>query len=134
MDVIRGDGSLLTEIDLAPANDHQAVIQNIAVILDTVQGSCPMFRDFGLPGSLYGRPQPVVENILVGYLYDQIEEFEPRAQVADITFEHDAATGRTIPITSRGRRGSDKPRTLRCRRPGAFAEWTAGNVRGTERD
>lgn len=41
---------------------------------------------------------PVVENILVGYLYDQIEEFEPRAQVADITFEHDAATGRTIPI------------------------------------
>ena len=51
-----------------------------------------------LPGSLYGRPQPVVENILVGYLYDQIEEFEPRAQVADITFEHDAATGRTIPI------------------------------------
>ena len=31
-------------------------------------------------------------------LYDQIEEFEPRAQVADITFEHDAATGRTIPI------------------------------------
>ena len=76
MDVIRGDGSLLTEIDLAPANDHQA----------------------GLPGSLYGRPQPVVENILVGYLYDQIEEFEPRAQVADITFEHDAATGRTIPI------------------------------------
>ena len=98
MDVIRGDGSLLTEIDLAPANDHQAVIQNIAVILDTVQGSCPMFRDFGLPGSLYGRPQPVVENILVGYLYDQIEEFEPWAQVADITFEHDAATGRTIPI------------------------------------
>ena len=51
MDVIRGDGSLLKEIDLAPANEHQAVIQNIAVILDTVQGSCPMFRDFGLPGS-----------------------------------------------------------------------------------
>ena len=40
MDVIRGDGSLLTEIDLAPANDHQAVIQNIAVILDTVPALC----------------------------------------------------------------------------------------------
>ena len=65
MDVRRGDGSLLKEIDLAPANEHQAVIQNVAVILDTVQGSCPMFRDFGLPGSLYGRPPPVVESILV---------------------------------------------------------------------
>ena len=89
---------MLKEIDLAPANVHQAVLQNIAVILDTVQGSCPMFRDFGLPGSLYGRPQPVVENIMVGYLYDQIEEFEPRARVTDIQFEHDAVTGRTIPI------------------------------------
>ena len=36
--------------------------------------------------------------IVLNELYDQIEEFEPRAQVADITFEHDAATGRTIPI------------------------------------
>ena len=61
MDVIRGDGSLLKEIDLAPANEHQAVI-------------------------------------LVGYLYDQIEQFEPRAVVSDITFDHDAGTGRTVPI------------------------------------
>ena len=98
MDIVRGDGSLLKEIDLAPKNEHQEVLQNVAVILDTVQGSCPMFRDFGLPGSLYGRPQNVVESILVGYLYDQIEEFEPRAVVADIQFEHNAATGQTIPI------------------------------------
>lgn len=98
MDVIRGDGLLLKEIDLAPENEHQAVLQNIALILVTVQGSCPMFRDFGVPGDLYGRPQPVVENILVGYLYDQIEQFEPRAVISGIAFEHDAATGRTIPI------------------------------------
>ena len=98
MDVIRGDGKLLENIDLAPANAHQEVIQNIAVILDLVQKSCPMFRDGGLPGELYGRPLNVVENILVGEIYDQIEEFEPRARVADIQFEHDVATGRTIPI------------------------------------
>ena len=99
MDVIRGDGSLLTEIDLAPANDHQAVIRKYCGYSGHGAGVlplCSVILDW--PGSLYGRPQPVVENILVGYLYDQIEEFEPRAQVADITFEHDAATGRTIPI------------------------------------
>ncbi|MBQ0067564.1 MAG: hypothetical protein KBS60_05240 [Phascolarctobacterium sp.] len=98
MDVIRGDGSLLKEIDLAPANEHQEVLQNVAVILDTVQNSCPMFRDLGLPGGSLHRPQNVVENMLVGYIYDQIEEYEPRAVVADIQFEHDAATGRTIPL------------------------------------
>ena len=98
MEIVRGDGSLLKEIDLAPANEYQEVLQNVAVILDTTQGSCPMFRDFGLPGSLYGRPQNIVENMMVGYLYEQIEEFEPRANISDIQFEHDAATGRTIPL------------------------------------
>lgn len=98
MEIVRGDGSLLKEIDLAPANEHQEVLQNVAVILDTVQNSCPMFRDFGLPGTLLGRPQNIVENMLVGALYDQIEQFEPRADIADVAFESDAATGRTVPI------------------------------------
>lgn len=97
MDVVKGDGSLLKEIDLAPKNEHQEVLQNVAIILDTIQGTCPMFRDFGLPGSLYGRPQNVVENMLAGYLYEQIEQFEPRAVITDIQFEHDEETGRAVP-------------------------------------
>lgn len=98
MDVIRGDGTLLQDIDLAPKNAHQEVIQNIAVILDLIQKSCPMFRDGGLPGELLGRPMPVVENILIGSIYDQIEEFEPRAILAAVTFEQNALTGAMIPI------------------------------------
>lgn len=98
MDVIRGDGKLLESIELAPENVHQEVIQNVAVILDMVQKSCPMFRDGGLPGELYGRPLPIVKNILVGNIYDQIEEFEPRAVVEEITFEENALTGELIPI------------------------------------
>lgn len=98
MDVLRGDGTLLKEIDLAPGNVYQEVLQNVAVILDLIEKSCPMFRDGGLPGQLIGRPLPVVENILVGKIYDQIEEFEPRADIAGIRFEEDARTGRMIPI------------------------------------
>lgn len=98
MDVIRGDGKLLENIDLAPANAHQEVILNIAVILDLVQKSCPMFRDGGLPGDLYGRPLNVIENILVGKIYDQIEELEPRAILGAVTFEEDNLTGKAIPI------------------------------------
>ncbi|MCM1374076.1 MAG: hypothetical protein NC245_03190 [Muribaculum sp.] len=98
MDVIRGDGTLLHDIDLAPKNAYQEVIQNIAVILDLIQKSCPMFRDGGLPGNLLGRPMNVVENILIGSIYDQIEEYEPRAIIAAITFEQNALTGAMIPI------------------------------------
>ena len=51
-----------------------------------------------MPGELYGRPLNVVESILVGEIYDQIEEFEPRAILAGITFEEDNLTGQMIPI------------------------------------
>lgn len=98
MEIIRGDGTLLNSIDLAPANVHQEVLQNIAIILDLVQKSAPMLRGVGIPGELYGRPLPVVENILVGAIYDQIEEYEPRAILGGVTFEREDLTGRLIPI------------------------------------
>lgn len=98
MEVIRGDGKLLEDIDLAPANTHQEVIQNIAVILDTVQKSCPMFREMGIPSGVYGRPLNVIENLMVGYIYDQIEEHEPRAIISAVNFETESVTGKLIPI------------------------------------
>ena len=98
MDVIRGDGTLLKEIDLAPKNVHQEVLQNVAVILDLIQKSCPMFRDGGLPGLLIHRPMNVIENMMIASIYDQIEEYEPRAEIAAVTFEKNELMGLLIPI------------------------------------
>lgn len=98
MEIVRGDGELLKRIDLTPKNAHQEVLQNIAVILSTVQNSCPMLRGLGVPGDLIGRPINVAENLLVATLYDQIEEYEPRAIIEGITFERDDLRGILIPI------------------------------------
>ncbi len=98
MDIIRGDGTLLETIDLAPANAYQEVLQNIAMIIGTWENTCPMLREFGMPPQLIGRPLPVVENIIVGQLYDQIERYEPRAILGGVTFEENAFTGKLIPI------------------------------------
>lgn len=98
MELIKGDGKLLEDIDLAPANVYQEVVQNIAVILASVKKASPMLRDVGIAGNLYGRPLPVVENILIGEIYDQIEEYEPRAILEGVTFEQDAFTGELTPI------------------------------------
>ncbi len=98
MDIVRGDGKLLEKIDLAPANVHQEVLQNVAIIIDTWENSCPMLRALGIPAQLIGRPLPVVKNIMVGQLYDQIEQYEPRAILGGITFEENAFTGKLIPI------------------------------------
>ena len=98
MDIVRGDGKLLEKIDLAPANVHQEVLQNVAIIIDTWENSCPMLRALGMPSQLIDRPIPVVKNIMVGQLYDQIEQYEPRAILGDIDFEENAFIGKLIPI------------------------------------
>ena len=98
MDIVRGDGKLLEKIDLASANVHQEVLQNVEIIIDTWENSCPMLRALGIPAQLIGRPLPVVKNIMVGQLYDQIEQYEPRAILGGITFEENAFTGKLIPI------------------------------------
>ena len=87
MDIIRGDGTLLKNIDLSPKNEYQEVLQNVAIIIDTVMKSAPMLRGLGLPGELLKRPINVVENMLVAYIYDQIDEYEPRAIIGGVTFE-----------------------------------------------
>lgn len=98
MDIVRGDGQLLLDIDLDPANVHREVLQNVAIILDTIRKSVPMLRDLGIPGEYLGRPVNVVENEIVGEIYDQVERYEPRAIIASVTIETDHITGRLIPI------------------------------------
>lgn len=101
MEVIKGNGKLLENIDLCPENVYQEVIQNIAVILDTIMKSAVMMRGLGLQGNLLGRPLPVIENILVGLIYDQIEENEPRAILGSVYFEmttDEKIAGKMIPI------------------------------------
>mgnify|MGYP001072524611 CR=1 FL=1 len=95
---IRGNGELLSSIDLAPDNIYQEVMQNIALILAAIQKSIPMLRGLGIPGELYGRPVSIAENLLVGEIRDQIETYEPRAIVGEITFERDEGKGILVPI------------------------------------
>lgn len=98
MEVLRGDGKLLENIDLDPPNKHQEVLRNIAIILDTVAESVPMVRGLGADGQFHGRPLNVIENEIVAHVYDQIERYEPRARIAHVTVEAEQRTGRLIPI------------------------------------
>ena len=98
MDIVRGDGKILENIDLDPQSTHAEVLQNVAIIVASIKKSCPMVRGLGVDGNIYGRPLPVVQNLLVAEIYDQIETYEPRAIIGDIDFETDNETGQTIAV------------------------------------
>ncbi len=81
------------KINLAPASLIEEVLQNLSMILQTIKNTAPLYRDFGISGSFIDKPIPVAETLLIGELYEAVEKYEPRAEIVDITFERDEATG-----------------------------------------
>lgn len=98
MDILRGGGELLKNIDLDPVNTHQEVLQNCAIILDSIRGSVPGLRGLGINGQFKDRRLNAIENELVANIYDQFEEYEPRAIIAEVRVETDHITGRMTPV------------------------------------
>ena len=91
----------LKQINLNEADPVAAILQNVAIILSTRQNSVPLGRDFGLPMRFIDKPIPVAEVMMVAEIEEAIEEYEPRAEVVDITFEADPKkTGRLIPTVT----------------------------------
>ena len=75
-----------------------SVIQNVAVILATRKGDVPFYRDFGLSQTFVDKPIPAARVLLYAEVKEAVEQYEPRAEVVDITFQEDrSAPGRLIP-------------------------------------
>lgn len=75
-----------------------SVLQNIAIILSTRQGTIPLYRDFGLPMRFLDKPSHIAKPMIVAEVKEAIEKFEPRATFVRVTFAEDAsAPGKLIP-------------------------------------
>ena len=87
-----------SRITLQETDTVQSILQNIAVILRTYTGTCPLYRDFGITADYLDRPIPVAKTMMIADIRDAINEWEPRAGVLGITFTEDTnLPGRLIP-------------------------------------
>ena len=88
----------LASISLNQSDTVKSVLQNIAIILSTRQGSVPMYREFGLPMQFIDKPMPVARTMMIAEVQEAIDRFEPRARVTSITLAYDeSAPGRLVP-------------------------------------
>jgi phage baseplate assembly protein W len=79
----------LGSITLNETDTVKSVLQNIRIILSTRQFSVPLYREFGLPMQFLDKPIPVAKVLLIAEIRDAITEFEPRANVLNVTVEID---------------------------------------------
>ena len=73
-------------LTLFPKTEEQDIVQNIYCILNTVIGSVPHFRDYGLDNSYLHQPMPVARSTFAAAIADAISLHEPRAQVQSVDF------------------------------------------------
>ena len=77
------------KITLSERDKVKSILQNLAILLSTRQGSVPLYRDFGLPMRFIDKPVTIAKTIMVAEITEAIQRFEPRASYKDISFRID---------------------------------------------
>lgn len=88
----------LRGIRLNESDTVSSILQNIAILIATRQGSVPLQRDFGPPMNFLDKPMHIAQPLIVAEIREAIETFEPRAEFVNVTFDVDADDpGKLIP-------------------------------------
>ncbi|MBR0151069.1 MAG: GPW/gp25 family protein [Synergistaceae bacterium] len=77
------------EINFAPANVIEEVVQNVRTICATPKYSVPMDRLFGINGTIVDRPTPKAIAEIQAEIIQAIRKYEPRCRVKRVTFDAD---------------------------------------------
>jgi len=77
------------EIDFNPADETAEIIQNVRMILSTLQNSVPLFREFGINAENLDAPLNLATARLTAEIATQIAQYEPRAVLRSIDVDGD---------------------------------------------
>lgn len=75
------------------ATGLEEIMQNVRMILSTLQDEVPLDRAFARTGEAVDRPEPAAINSEISAIYRAIRQYEPRVEVTDIRFEAAHAAG-----------------------------------------
>lgn len=78
-------------IRLGEVDRIKSILQNVSIILRTRRGTCPMYREFGIPQDFLHKPTTVAKSMIFAEIRDAVEAFEPRCNVVSVTFTQSAA-------------------------------------------
>ena len=74
-----------------------SVLQNVAIILNTFEGTVPLYRDFGVSAEYLHKPNLAAIALLRVEIKEKVERYEPRVSVVGVTFD-EKENGLTISL------------------------------------
>lgn len=84
--LIVGNGG---EINFAPSNVVEEVVQNVRMILSTSAWSVPLDRLFGVNAEMLDKSTPEAMAALTSEIYMALRRWEPRCRLKNISFKGD---------------------------------------------
>lgn len=82
---------------LSPGSVAEEVGQNLMVLFLVLRGTQPLERGLGMTWNQVDRPIQQVQVDVAMELYDQVDRYEPRAEIVSVSCRGDALTGKVVP-------------------------------------
>ena len=83
-------------MNLFETDESAEIRRNVEFLLSTYKYSCPMYRNFGLAARFIDKPNSRAESIARDEIEQAIKEYEPRAEIDEISFTYE--NNRLYPI------------------------------------
>lgn len=77
----------IEKIKLSPETLEEEISQNIIHLLNTMEGTVPLNREFGLSVKAIDKPIFEAKSIYIQEIFEKIKRFEPRFQVQSVEIE-----------------------------------------------
>ena len=81
------------DVDIQPGTTIEEVIQNVKTILNTVKGTVPLDREFGIDKSVVDSPVGGIQARLSAEIIESVRKYEPRAAVTQVKYSGDPEDG-----------------------------------------
>jgi len=89
-------------ISFAPASKTEEIVQNVRILLTTLQGTVPLNRSIGIDASFLDEPLPLAKVQLTSAIIEAVAFYEPRVSVERVEFQEDAVNGKLVPTVYLG--------------------------------
>ena len=63
------------------------IMQQLNTLYQTIEGTCPMDREFGLTIEGLDKPPQIAKNIYAIDIVEKTEKYVPQVEVSEVTFE-----------------------------------------------
>lgn len=74
-------------LSLAPKTEQEARAQELYILISTIQGECPLYRDFGVNNDYLHMPVDAAETAYTVAIIEALRKYAPDVELDNIRFE-----------------------------------------------